>query len=319
MTDAQAEFLGFFVRHQLVPNTLDELPAVARLVADYRRVEQQILTPTRAPGILEGTPFDQPLFVRGDHQKPGEVVRRRFLEAFDATPYRTQQSGRLELAASLTDPKNPLVSRVIVNRLWHHLFGVGIVPTTDNFGRLGDEQTQPEFLDYLAGQFTGQGPSGQGPISGQMPPLKPWSLKAMIRLLVTSRAYRLSSHVTPQAAEVDPANHLLSHFRVRRLEAEAVRDAMELVAGQLDLTPSGPSVGSNANRRSVYLQVRRNALDPLLTVFDAPEPHMTQGRRDSTNVPAQSLTLLNDRLVIDLARHWAERDGRSRHAGRIAR
>ena len=301
MTDAQAEFLGYFVERRLLPNTMDELPAAAGSVAEYRSLERELPVPIRAPGVQEGTPMDQPLLIRGDHRKPGEVVPRRFLEVFDATPYRTRQSGRLELAASLTDPHNPLVPRVIVNRLWHHLFGVGIVPTTDNFGRLGDEPTQPELLDYLAARF-----SGQCPPDGAAP-LKPWSLKGMVRLLVTSDAFRSSSHASPQAAELDSDNRQLSHFRVRRLEAEAIRDALLATAGHLDLAAWGPSVSGNGNRRSVYVRVQRNALDPLLGTFDAPEPHMTQGRRTSTNVPAQSLTLLNDPVVVDAAQRWAAR------------
>ncbi len=300
MTDTQAEFLGYFVRQGLLPNTLDRLREVAPLVEQYRQLEDKIPTPTRAPGIVEADASDQPLFIRGNHRQRGETVPRRFLEAFDATPYQTKQSGRLELARSLSDPRNPLVSRVIVNRLWHHLFGVGLVPTTDNFGRLGDEPTHGELLDDLAARFvsTAQTDSTQ---------LKPWSIKSLIRHLVTSRAYQLSSHASPSAQEHDPDNRLLSHARVRRLEAEPLRDALLSMSGQLDLTMAGPSVAGNQRRRSVYVQVRRNSLDPLLSVFDAPEPHMTQGRRESTNVPAQSLALLNDPWVIELAKQWGER------------
>jgi hypothetical protein len=222
------------------------------------------------------------------------------LEVFDATAYRTEQSGRLELAASLSDPRNPLVSRVIVNRLWHHLFGVGLVPTTDNFGRLGDEPSHVELLDYLAARFSG--PAADSASAS----LRPWSLKGMIRLLVTSQAFRLASHVSPEAAERDPSNRLWSHFRVRRLEAEEIRDSLLVVSGKLDTQAGGPGETGQSRRRSIYVAVRRNAPDPLLSVFDAPEPNMTLGRRDSTNVPAQSLTLLNDRFVISLAQQWAQ-------------
>ena len=300
MTDPQAEFLGCFVRARLLANTLAELPTLAPLVDEYRRLEREIRLPTRSPGMHEGTPFDQPLLVRGNPEQPSAAVPRRFLEVFDATAYRTTQSGRLELAASLSDPRNPLVSRVIVNRLWHHVFGMGLVPTTDNFGRLGDEPSHPELLDYLAARFSGQHSDPAGAA------LRPWSMKDMIRLLVTSQAFQLGSHASAEAAERDPNNRLWSHFRVRRLEAEEIRDALLAVSGKLDMQAGGPGVSGQSRRRSVYVEVRRNALDPLLGVFDAPEPNATLGRRDSTNVPAQSLTLMNDRFVIGLAQQWAD-------------
>ncbi len=300
MSDVQAEFLGACVRARLLSNTLAELPTVASTVGEYRRLERAIRVPTRAPGVREGTPFDQPLLVRGNQRQPSAAVPRRFLEVFDATPYRTAHSGRLELAVSLSDPRNPLVSRVIVNRLWHHLYGVGLVPTTDNFGRLGEEPSHPELLDYLAARFSGQAADSANT------PLRPWSLKDMIRLLVTSQAFRLSSRASPEAVERDPNNRLWSHFRVRRLEAEEIRDSLLAVSGQLDANAGGPGEPGQSRRRSVYVAVRRNTLDPLLSVFDAPEPNMTLGRRDATNVPAQSLTLLNDRLVINLAQQWAD-------------
>jgi hypothetical protein len=164
---------------------------------------------------------------------------------------------------------------------------------------LGEEPSHPELLDYLAGRFSGQTASASDTA------LRAWSLKEMIRLLVTSEAFQRSSHVSSEAAECDPANKLWSHFRVRRLEAEEIRDALLTVSGKLDTTAGGPGEGGQSGRRSVYVAVRRNALDPLLSVFDAPEPNMTLGRRDSTNVPAQSLALLNDRFVINLAQHWA--------------
>ncbi len=246
--------------------------------------------PTRSPGVLEGTAFDQPLFVRGNPKKPGDAVPRRFLKVFGSRPYETHGSGRLELAEDIASPRNPLTSRVIVNRLWHHLFGRGIVATTDNFGHLGDEPSHPELLDYLAARFVDEG----------------WSIKRMIRLLVTSKTYRMSGRAPSGAAERDPTNRLLSHVPVRRLEGEAIRDAILAVSGRLDGTMYGPSIAGEGRRRGVYVRVQRNRLDPFLNVFDAPEPLSARGRRDTTNVPAQSLTLMNDRWVIEQARHWAE-------------
>lgn len=289
MTDEQAEFLGWFVRNRELPNTLAALPEAAPLVAEYRRLEGEIPVPTRAPGVLEGTSFDQPLFVRGNHKKPAYGVPRRFLEVFGSAPYRPQGSGRKELAESLADLRNPLVSRVIVNRLWHHLFGRGIVATTDNFGRMGDQPTHPELLDELTTRFV----EGGG------------AIKPLIRLIVTSKTYRLGTRAPAGAAERDPTNLSLSHFPVRRLEAEALRDAILAVSGRLDEQRFGPEVDGRSRRRSVYVRVRRNELDPFLNTFDAPEPSSTRGRRDTTNVPAQSLTLLNDPWVREQARHWA--------------
>ena len=299
LTDAQAELLGAFVRRGLLPNRLADVPAAKDLVAEYRRLESEVPTPIRAPGLHEGQPFDQPLFERGDHRKPLAAVPRAYLEAFDARPLSAANSGRLELAEKLVDPKNPFVARVIVNRIWHHLFGRGLVATTDNFGRLGEEPTHPELLDHLAGRFAGLPASGE-------PPFAPWSLKGLIRHLVLSQAFQQDSRAT--AEEKDPTNRLLTYFPIRRLEAEAIRDSLIVTAaGVLDETRGGPSVGGNSRRRSVYIRVQRNNLDPFLAAFDAPEPAMTIGRRDQTNVPAQSLTLLNDPFVIDLAKVWGDR------------
>jgi hypothetical protein len=289
LSNEQARFLGFFVRHGLLPVKLSELGSLANEVTHYRRLEEQVPIPRRVPGILEAEPFDQPLFHKGDHKQPGKPVRRRFLAAIDATPYETATSGRLELANDFVRRDNPLTARVAVNRLWHHVFGRGIVATTDNFGRLGDEPTHPKLLDYLAQSFVDSG----------------WSSKQMIRLLVTSQTFQASSSASTHAAEVDAANRLRSHFRVQRLQAEAIRDAMIAVSGQLDRSMYGPAVAGGSRRRSVYVRVKRNNLDPFLSTFDAPAPHTTHGRRESTNVPAQSLTLLNDPFVIAQAKSWA--------------
>jgi uncharacterized protein DUF1553/uncharacterized protein DUF1549/cytochrome c len=289
-SDAQAALLGACVRAGVLPNTVDALSQAKTLVAEYRRLEGQVPVPTRAPGVLETVAYDQPLYIRGNHRQPSEIVPRRFLEAFDGHPYKTAQSGRLELACEMTSPANPLVSRVIVNRLWHHLFGRGIVPTVDNFGRLGEEPTHPELLDYLATRFVDEG----------------WSLKKMIRFLLMTETFRTDHAASPTIHQRDPDNELWSHFLVRRLEAEAVRDSILYVSGRLDPTMYGPSVFGRTPRRSLYLAVRRNSLDPFLHAFDFPEPHAPQGRRDITNVPAQSLALLNDPLVIEQARRWAE-------------
>ncbi|MEZ5326523.1 MAG: DUF1553 domain-containing protein [Verrucomicrobiales bacterium] len=289
LTDSEARFLDYFCSMNLLPNTLDGLPSVAPLVAEFRELEGGIDGPTRSPGVIEAEPVMQPLFDRGDHNQPGEPVPRRFLDAFGARMYPEGSSGRRELAEDIVDG-NPLAARVIVNRLWHHVFGEGIVATADNFGRLGKQPTHPELLDYLAIRMRSDG----------------WSLKSMLRLMVTSQAFQRASQAPAGVAERDPDNQLLTHWSVRRLEAEAIRDNSLSVSGLLDRDRFGPPADGKSGRRSVYVRVIRNALDPFLSVFDAPVPNSTQGVRDASNVPAQSLTMMNDPFVIDAARSWAE-------------
>ncbi len=290
LSESQQVFLDYFVRKGLLSNSLQQLPAVAALVEEYRRLEKDVPTPRRAPGVLEAAGFDQPLMTRGNHKQLKESVPRRYLDALGAKPCQSAQSGRLELAQQIASAKNPLTARVIVNRLWHHLFGRGLVPTVDNFGRLGEKPSHPELLDYLAARFIEDG----------------WSVKRMIRLLVTSQTYQMSAGETsPAALQLDPANQFFARFPVRRLEAEAIRDAMLAVSGQLNPQLFGPSVGSSDNRRSLYLATRRTAPQAFLDVFDQPRPASTRGARDATNLPAQSLMMMNDGFVTGLARAWA--------------
>ena len=301
LTDSQALFLGQSVKLGLLPNQSGELADLKPLVTACRQVEAAIPVPTRAQGVIETDAGDQPIFVRGNHKQPGASVARHFLEAIDATPYPGTGSGRRELAENLVRPDNPLTSRVIVNRVWHHLFGRGLVATPDNFGRMGLEPSHPELLDYLAGRFVDDG----------------WSLKSLIRFLVLSDAWQLSSEAPARALEKDPNNVLLSHFSVRRLEAEAIRDGMLAVSGDLKTDPMfGPPVKGGEPRRSVYLRVKRNDLDPFLAAFDTPVPASTTGKREVTNVPGQSLTLLNDPFVIKLAEDWAHQVEQDTPAGK---
>ena len=287
--------LDSLIRRGLLPTSLAHLDAVKPLVEKYRALESEIPAARHAPGVLESVAIDAAMLPRGDHLKPGESVPRAYLGVFGTPAFPTKQSGRLELALAMTAPQNPLTARVMANRIWLHLFGRGIVATPDNFGRMGEKPTHPELLDYLAARLAEEN----------------WSLKRMIRLLVTTRAFALSADVSPESRERDAANDLLSHARVQRIEAEAIRDSLLAVSGRLDPQMSGPGLPNIASgeklRRSVYLTIRRTALNPFLEVFDAPKPFTTTGRRDATNVPAQSLTLLNDRFVIECARLWADR------------
>ncbi|MBX7168980.1 MAG: PSD1 and planctomycete cytochrome C domain-containing protein [Pirellulales bacterium] len=262
--------------------------------------------------MAPGTPEDSPVYIRGKAHKPGDVVPRRFLEAIAGAnqPALSDECGRMYLAGRLIDPANPLVARVLVNRLWLHHFGTGLVPTPDNFGRQGERPTNPALLDWLAGEL----------IRSQ------WSLKHMHRLLVTSQVYALASHPVPESLAADPKNERWHYRPVARLEAEAIRDAMLALSGRLDTTMFGPGVPvyltefmtgrgrpkesgplDGAGRRSVYLTLRRNFLPELLTVFDYPPPFTCVGRRDGSNVPAQALMLLNNPFVLQQARRWGER------------
>jgi hypothetical protein len=235
-----------------------------------------------------------PLFVRGEYKQPAAIVPRRYLEVFDTKAFVTNGSGRLELAEKIASADNPLTARVMSNRLWYHVFGRGLVGTVDNLGRLGDQPTHPELLDFLAKRLISQ----------------QWSVKAQLRELLLTDAFRRSSLPTASASAKDANNDLLSHARVRRLGGEALRDSLIALSDRLEHRMYGP--GDNAAappkeqvRRSVYLNIRRNSLNPLITTFDGPKPFTTVGRRDATNVPAQSLTLLNSPFVIDTAKQWA--------------
>ncbi|MDB6036316.1 MAG: hypothetical protein JWM99_157, partial [Verrucomicrobiales bacterium] len=305
INDVERAFLDRFIRDGLLPNSTNQLPNLASLVAEYRTLEADIPNGRRAPGVVETTAYNAPLFNRGDHRHPGEPVPRRFLEALGSHDYKTALSGRLELAEDITNPSNPLTSRVIVNRIWHELFGRGLVATVDNFGRMGEKPTHPELLDYLASAFVNPA-SGSNAIESGFG----WSIKSMIRFIVTSKTYQMASTPSEKSTEIDPDNQLLSHVRVHRLEAESVRDSLLAISERLDPTMFGPGANALAaateqKRRSIYLTIRRNTLSPFLEVFDAPKPFTTLGRRDATNVPAQSLALLNDPFVIEVSRVWA--------------
>ncbi len=300
LRESDRTFLHALIRADLLPTR-----AAAPLLAEYRKLEAAIPEPRRVPGALESDHEDAPLLPRGDHLKPGDLVPRGYLSVVDAAPFAqsdTSRSGRLELARAITDPRNPLTARVMVNRVWHWIFGRGLAGTPDNFGRMGQPPTHPELLDTLATRFAA--PEAEGGFA--------WSTKKLVRFLVTTRAFALASEPPAKAAELDAPNDLLTHARVRRLEAEAIRDTLLTLAGQTDAAMFGP--GDNAlskpddqHRRSVYLTIRRNTLSPFLGAFDSPKPFATTGRRDETNVPAQSLTLLNDPFVIHCAGQWAQR------------
>lgn len=310
LSEDERGFLDTFLRSGLLSTTTNGVPEAAPLLAEYRRLESEIPLARRIPGVVEADAADSPLYSRGDPRKPVRPVRRGYLQLVSPGTYRGRDSGRLQLAEDLTSRSNPLTARVMVNRIWYHVFGRGLVGTLDNFGRLGETPTHPEMLDWLARRLVAER----------------WSTKAMLRELLLSRAFRLSSEPPSDSAQKDPANTLLTHARVRRLEAEMLRDALLALGRRLDLTQFG--AGSDAlapvdrqTRRSLYLTVRRNFLSPFLETFDQPRPFTTLGQREVTNVPAQSLALLNDPFVVAQAARWAEvvTRGESTAAGRIRR
>ncbi len=257
-------------------------------------------------------PADARVHIRGDRSNLGETVPRRFLSALadgEQSPFR-QGSGRLELAEAIADPRNPLTARVIVNRLWQHHFGQGIVRTPSNFGQLGERPSHPGLLDYLASRLVEQG----------------WSLKAIHREIMLSSTYRLSAAHSEKHHGADPENRLLWRFPRQRLDVEALRDSLLFVSGELDLSAGGPPmrISEEKNRRrTVYGFVSRKKLDPLLAVFDFPNPNTTSEQRIVTHVPLQRLFFLNSPFVIRQAERLAGRlegpdaRGKIRHAYRL--
>jgi hypothetical protein len=310
-----------------------EATVVTKLPAEgqkrYKELEVQLAAvpgrPEPLPGAMavsdvgsEGPPTHR--LLAGDWHKPREKVEAGFPGFLGATPVERQlpegvrSAGlRAALARWLTRKDHPLTARVMVNRLWQQHFGVGLVPTASDFGLKGDPVSHPELLDWLAVEFVERG----------------WSLKQMHRLMVTSAAYCQDSRVDPEdpahkrALRADPDNRLLWHARRRRLEGEAIRDAQLALAGDLNLRMFGPSARprlpdkiskyawtpdirvEDQNRRSVYVQARRNMRFPLFDAFDLPDMHNSCARRVNTTTAPQALQLLNGAFTRERARHLA--------------
>ncbi|MDA2930327.1 DUF1553 domain-containing protein, partial [Acidobacteria bacterium AH-259-O06] len=280
------------------------------LVNKRDRLEQSLAEPMFAMVTMDDVPQNTRIHVRGSHKNLGEEVPRRFLEVISGSqqPIVSQGSGRLDLARRMVDPSNPLLPRVMVNRIWKHHFGEGIVRSVDNFGIMGEKPTHAELLDYLSTEFVKRG----------------WSIKQMDRLMVLSNTYQMSSKRRGGVERIDPLNKLLHHMPIRRLEAEIIRDAILAVAGRLDKKLYGPSVKVHLTsfmdgkgkpgksgpldgdgRRSIYINVRRNFLTPMFLAFDYPQPTFAIGRRDVSSVPAQALVMMNNEFVAKQAEFWA--------------
>jgi len=298
--------------------------ALKKDLAEFDSLKPKALP--RAQYMIDISATAPPTYVhtRGDPYAKGQEVQPGFLSIFDPNdPKITPPSGlnstgrRTVLANWLVDPKNPLVARVMVNRVWQYHFGTGIVATPGDFGRMGSRPTHPELLDYLSSYFVENG----------------WSIKKLHRLIMLSNAYRQSTDNQAKAAEVDPDNKLLWRYNRHRLEAEAIRDSMLMVSGLLNSKMGGPGVfppvPSGAvsalsataaaggwssekdplqnNRRSVYIFVRRNLRYPMLQEFDTPNTFEVWHSRKNTVTPSQSLDILNNDLILDWSREFAGR------------
>jgi hypothetical protein len=274
--------------------------------------------PARALAMTDlATPPKTHLYKRGNWQKPDEEIAPGFLSAIDdieatVKPLGASSGRRAVLANWIASKDNPLTARVVVNRIWQQRFGFGIVRTSSDFGTTGDKPTHPELLDWLASEL----------IANE------WSLKHIHKLIVLSGAYRQGSRGADEAAKIDPENKLLWQFPRRRLDGEAIRDAMLAVTGQLNPKAGGPSVfpeipaelqktagaqwkvstdASERNRRSIYVFVKRNLRYPIFSLFDAPDRNEPTARRFTTTTAPQALALLNDPLAVNFGKVFAER------------
>lgn len=311
----QVELINWLAKHNLAQPKLQQLFDEANTIKQkIAKRQKNIPRPMVAIGMADGTPENEFVFIRGNHKNLGDEAPRDIITALqrDKTQLfdRDNGSGRMYLAEQIATTENPLTSRVVVNRLWHHLTGRGLVRSVDNFGVLGEKPSHPELLDYLATEFTDDG----------------WSIKQMLKRIVMTQTYQMSSVADPKQTEQDPENILLHHFRIRRLQGEAIRDSMLSVANKLDPKMFGPSIAihltpfmqgrgrpgksgplNGLGRRSIYTEVRRNFLSPMMLAFDTPIPFNSIGRRNISNVPAQALILMNDPFVLEQAKLFAER------------
>lgn len=280
-----------------------------RFIAEREKTKNNALPFDVAYGAFEGKPHNVRIHKRGEPRDLGDEVARRFLSILGGDPLPPDAgSGRLALAEWLARPQNPLTARVMVNRIWQHHFGSGLVGTPNDFGARGQRPTHPELLDYLAGKLVAEG----------------WSIKAMHRLIVLSRTYQLSGSADAGLLAEDPNNVLLGRYPLRRLDAEEIRDAMLAISGKLDRSRGGahpfpPSetwgftqhapfaAVYETNRRSVYLMTQRLKRHPFLALFDGPDTSASTPQRIPTTVPTQALFLMNDPFVHEQSDAFAAR------------
>ncbi|MBL8814492.1 MAG: PSD1 domain-containing protein [Planctomyces sp.] len=293
------------------------LQEISTLRQERDKQKAAMPAPAVAYAVWEGNIHDSAIHERGDPEKPGAVVPRRWLSMFGSAELGTNdRSGRLELAERLTSSENPLFSRVMVNRIWQYHFGEGLVRTPNDFGTRGQAPSHPELLDWLAKEFE---------VSG-------WSIRHMHRIIMRTNAWRRASLpmseeenvLCREALEIDAGNSLLWKHSRRRLSAEELRDSLLFASGELDLTPGTAhpfppestwgfsqhnpfSANYDTNQRSVYLMVQRNRRHPFLGLFDGADPNASTPQRQSTIVPTQALYFMNDPFVFSCAEQLNER------------
>ncbi|SVB20211.1 uncharacterized protein METZ01_LOCUS173065, partial [marine metagenome] len=317
LIDAQKKVIAAFTekanQQLLVEQKLKKLPSKPEekyLVSDknelenlretLKRLEADAFILPSAMGVTDGNATNLPIFIRGDHDRPGKIEPRHFLTVLtDARPLGEKSSGRLELAHWIASKDNPLTSRVIVNRVWRWHFGRGLVATTDNFGKLGEKPSHPGLLDWLASWFMENG----------------WSIKKLNSLILNSATYQMSSTASASVLKTDPTNKLYSRAPLRRMEAESLRDSLLELAGLLDKRVGGnvwtfenyklvfnhtseDATTYESNRRALYLPIIRNHVYDLFELFDFPDPGSVNGNRSDTTIAPQALYLMNSPLVL---------------------
>jgi mono/diheme cytochrome c family protein len=251
---------------------------------------------TKAQVLAErATPRPTHIHIRGDFLRLGDSVSPRMLAVLYPSPPASGGGGRksrLDLARWLVDPANPLTARVTVNRVWRHLFGQGLVATVSDFGTQGDKPSHPELLDWLADDLVHT---------------QHWSMKGLIRQIVTSATYKQSSSARPELTARDAKNRWLARQNRIRLPAENVRDQFLAASGLLNTAIGGPSVPTSSHQRGLYVKFKRSTPEAMLTTFDAPAATVTCPARERSNTPLQALTLLNDPLYVECAQALAKR------------
>ena len=292
----------------MIANGLVSVAPGPDVVGRINALQESIPRPRFVRSLTDGHVYDQPVFIRGNHRAPSrEDNPKHFLDAFGGLRIGENGSGRLEFAEHLVTTSKALTARVRVNRIWSRIFGRGLVASVDDFGKMGELPSHPELLEYLAQRFVDEG----------------WSTKKLIREMMLSSTYRMSSRPAPEAGEVDPKNALLQHMPIQRLDAESIRDHILNVSGNLKREMFGPVIPGTINdlppargmpqngpidglgRRTIYLEVRRNFLSSFLRAFNLPIPGAPVGKRQVTTVPVQSLTLMNSEFVHHQAGIWA--------------
>ena len=306
---SSSELLDWALKYQLASAPAKAWEGIKKRYAD---IEKTIASPQHVLAIADGTGENEHIFIRGNHKTLGEEAPRQLVEALANGPQQLIKtgSGRLELANRIVDPQNAVSSRVITNRLWHHLFGRGIVPSTNNFGVLGQLPSHLKLLDHLALTFVND---------------DEWSIKKMLKRIMLSRTYQMASTPNAASSAADPNNLLLHRMNIKRLPGEAIRDAILSNSGRLDRKMFGSSVPvfvtsfmngrgrprsgplDGAGRRSLYISIRRNFLSPMMLAFDTPIPFNSIGRRNVSNVPSQALILMNDPFVLEQTKVWSRR------------